>query len=479
MAATLQAIVSGGTVTLTNGSPYSLLGATGMGAAGIHRVTAQGPSQDGDTDLGYRLASRDIELTVGFQATTDALLDGYRDTLTDTFKPLLATPINLRYTRDDGEVRQVDCFTMDKVKIDQIKEHRPAHYHKATIHLRAAEPSWYKVAPGTVTVTGTVGIGGNWWLAGGVIGTAQVLMHGGTPTQGEVWSYAGSVPHSSTWTLAFRSAKETPGTAETYAFHVDNNDSLSEIDVSFLAGSASGAGYYAGGSSYFYPLGSAFMPAGTANYFVRHDPNGNMTSEDGLPIAGNDLYNTTQPGYFVGYTVPIGGTARRWRSDSTNTASSRWTPAIPLYALYSPGLTGPQIGALDAYMAGINGGTIGQVAAIAYEGDLPEYPVISLRGPITGPVVTNLATGDTLDFGAITIGAGTTYIIDTRHGVKTVLAGTVNKRGELTKESDIGTWHLVPGPEAANGVNLIAAYGSNIGTATQIKIVYYDRFSSY
>ena len=197
---------------------------------------------------------------------------------------------------------------------------------------------------------------------------------------------------------------------------------------------------------------------------------------DGLPVFGTDWFNRV---YVNLGNVPISGTARRWRSNANNDAGSRWAGTITHYALYSPGLNETQIAALAEYMSGINGGTIGQIAAVAYEGNLPEFPVISIRGPISSPIITNLTTGHTLDFGTITIGAGTTYVIDTRYGYKTILAGTVNKRSELSDDSDLGDFHLAPNPTAPNGVNSVAAYGNNIGTATQISVVYYNRFTSY
>lgn len=477
MAFTLQAIVGSTTVTLTDGNPFELLSARGMGGAPVRRVTQQGPAQDGDTDTGYRLQPREIELAIGFKASTDAALDAHRDTLMGVFRPLTGTPVNLRATRDDAEVRQIDCHTIGEIKIDLLPEHRPGHYHRATVRLRAPDPAYYELAPGTVTVTGTVGVAGSWWLAGGAIGSAQVMMSGGTPAQGSVWSYAGTIADSGSYTLAFRSGQES-GTASgsvTYAFAVDNTDGGEDFSFSatlnYDSATRYGVGYLGA-----YSVGTSFMPSGTTNYFFRHDGSAQMTSADGLPLAGKNRFNNIVIGVAL---LPISGTARRWRSNASGASGSYWNAAIPLYALYSPGLTGAQIAALDAYMSGVNGGTIGQVAAVAYEGNLPEFPTINIRGPISSPVITNLTTGHTLDFGTITIGAGTTYVIDTRYGYKTVTAGTVNKRGELSSDSDLGEFHLAPNPTAPSGVNSIAMYGNNIGTATQIQIVYYNRFTSY
>lgn len=485
MAFNLQAIQGSTTVSLTDGNPFSLLSARGMGGAPVRRVTQQGPAQDGDTDKGYRLQPREIELAIGFKASTDAALDAHRDTLMGVFRPLTGTPVNLRATRDDDEIRQIDCHTIGEIRIDLLPEHRPGHYHRATVRLRAPDPAYYELAPGTVTVTGTVGVAGNWYLAGGAIGSAQVMMSGGTPAQGEAWSYAGTIATEDSYTLAFRATK-VAGTIEhtpQYAFYVETG-AVPNNDVAFGARLVSGVTFYGVGLDTAVQVGTAFMLTGTTNYFWRHIGTAPSADEYGFAETNVDLlYNITSVGNRVivssAWEWPISGTARRWRSDGENTANSRWGGTIPLYALYSPGLSYAQMAALDAYMSGVNGGTIGQVAAVSYGGNLPEFPVINIRGPISSPLITNLTTGHTLDFGTITIGAGTTYIIDTRYGYKTVTAGTVNKRGELSSDSDLGEFHLAPNPTAPSGVNSIVMYGNNIGTATQIQIVYYNRFTSY
>src|SRR3972149_5969161 len=100
MAFGLQAIVGATTVSLSDGNPFSLVGATGMAGAAVRRVVAQGAAQHGDTDKGYRLNPRELEVTIGFQASTDAALDAHRDTLTSIFKPLTSTPAYFGVRRD-------------------------------------------------------------------------------------------------------------------------------------------------------------------------------------------------------------------------------------------------------------------------------------------------------------------------------------------------------------------------------------------
>jgi hypothetical protein len=128
-------------------------------------------------------------------------------------------------------------------------------------------------------------------------------------------------------------------------------------------------------------------------------------------------------------------------------------------------------------MAGAASGSVNQILSIPYDGNSPDYPTISITGPITGASILNTSTGDVLDFGTVAIGAGTTYVINTNPVYRTVLYGTVSKRGELSSNSDLDTWSIVPSPIAAGGTNTIAVTGTNTGTATQVSIVYYNRYA--
>lgn len=484
--ATLTATVGSTTITLadtsTSGNTYRMRSATGMAGVFVRRVTSRGPAQNGETDLGYRLEPRDLELVIGFRATTDAILDGYRDQLMSVFKPLPTTPINLKYTRDDGGVRQLDVYTRGELQIELVAGHRPGHYHEATIPLRNAPAVYYDPTPGTVSVTGAAGTAADWYLAGGAIGTAQVMMSGGTPAQGATWSYAGSIPHTTGWTLAMRATRETLTAGTTYAFYVDNSEGFSgEMDVNMLQGSVTdySPNYYAGTPIPLYPLGTAFMATGIANYYVRHDANG-IDVGYGVDPAVKDAYHRGLDTYvtpvFSAYR-PIGGTARRWRSDATNTAASRWGGTVYLYALYSPALSYAQMAALDVYMAGGIGGTTYTYLVLPYAGDLPDYPEISITGPISSPGIFNNSTGELLSFSTVTIGAGTTYVIDTRPGYQTVLQGAVNKRPELDAWSDLGTWHITP--DTASGNNVVYLSGTATSGATKLQIVYRNRYQSF
>jgi hypothetical protein len=492
MAFSLTATVGSTTVNLSNRSPFAFRTLRGAGGVDIRRVTIQGPAQDGDTDRGYRLGPRDLELVVVFTATTDALLDGYRDTLTQFFKPLVSTPVGLTMTLDNGNVRQLDVYPRGEspVKITLTPELRPSHTHQAIISLRAPDPAWYNPTQGSISVVGTSLTAAQWYYAGGAIGSAQAVEFGTAPTQGQVWTYAGTPGTVSSYelqtgggyTVAFRSGKEAV-TAGKYAFFAGSASGTPSASFSTngtigyaLGIDHVGAHEYGGLSA-----GTSFMPAsGTNNYFVSMKTyvEGSGYVEAGAQrgtasfnsgFSGQDIVPTTE--------YNIGGTVRRWRSNGANDAASRWTEALTRYAVYVPALLPDQISALNTYMSLSDSSTDAQTLPIAYNGNLPEYPTISITGPVTNPSVTNLTTSETLDFGTITIGAGTTYIINTHPQYRTVYAGTVNKRRELSQDSDLDSFHI--SPSAVGGTNVFYLNGTAMGTATQFQVLWYDRYTSF
>ena len=120
-----------------------------------------------------------------------------------------------------------------------------------------------------------------------------------------------------------------------------------------------------------------------------------------------------------------------------------------------------------------------QTKTINYTGSWKSYPhLIRIYGQITSPVITNLATGEKLDFTGVTIADGDYYDIDLRYSYKTVKDKTgVNKIADLTTDSDLSSWHLAAMPEISDGNNAIHATGTSINSNTEILIQYYDRFS--
>jgi len=122
--------------------------------------------------------------------------------------------------------------------------------------------------------------------------------------------------------------------------------------------------------------------------------------------------------------------------------------------------------------------TLNQTTVISYVGNWLAFPYrIRIVGPITSACITNLATGEVLDFDGVTIDAGHYYDIDCRYSQKTVVDdGDVNKIADLTSDSDLSTWHLAPDPDAAGGQNDITVTGSAVTEATTVYVQWFDRF---
>ena len=114
---------------------------------------------------------------------------------------------------------------------------------------------------------------------------------------------------------------------------------------------------------------------------------------------------------------------------------------------------------------------INQTQAVINAGNYKAYPTVILYGPISSPVVTNLTTGEKLDFTGTNIGGGQVWTIDCRYGYKTVKDQTGgNQIAGLTLNSDLATFHLNAG---ANSINVT---GGAISGTTQAAVQFYSRY---
>lgn len=133
----------------------NFLGDQGFGMAPMQRITQRGPLQQGDTDVGYRLDPRIIQLPLLVEAMTmDA---GYtaRKGLLKIFTPANGAGI-LRITTDLYD-RAILVVPMGGLDFNQDPQ---SGYHiRTVVQLRAADPTWYDPtivnAAQTPTITGT------------------------------------------------------------------------------------------------------------------------------------------------------------------------------------------------------------------------------------------------------------------------------------------------------------------------------------
>lgn len=123
---------------------------------------------------------------------------------------------------------------------------------------------------------------------------------------------------------------------------------------------------------------------------------------------------------------------------------------------------------------------IDATVSLSYSGSWYEYPVITIFGPGTNFTVTNLTTGDILDFPTLVLTSGEYVQIDLRYGAKSVVDDTgANVIGELSSDSDLSTWRLVPSPIASSGANSINfSVASDATEETGVRINYYNRYTA-
>ena len=90
---------------------------------------------------------------------------------------------------------------------------------------------------------------------------------------------------------------------------------------------------------------------------------------------------------------------------------------------------------------------------VANAGDVATWPIFTITGPVTGPVITNSTTGQKLQFSpSFTVGAGQTLVIDTDQ--RAVTLDGVSRSGELV------TREWFPLPPARSGSTTITFSGS-------------------
>lgn len=125
---------------------------------------------------------------------------------------------------------------------------------------------------------------------------------------------------------------------------------------------------------------------------------------------------------------------------------------------------------------GIGASTIDLSNQLNYAGTFRSFPQIRITGPITNCIIGNDTTGEVLDFTGFTISGGDWRDIDCRYGYKTVKdSAGANKISELTKQSDLATFHIADNDEVGSGINSIRVRGTGITAVTKIDITYFIR----
>ena len=136
----LDVIISGTVYSISDGTYCEHLGHDGVGMMPSHRLTQRGAQQHGVTDLGFRGDPRFVQLALLIKATSKSDYWTRRTALLNLFKPT-DDPLKLRFTLENGDVRQLDCQYVSDMSLGS--QQRTVCAHAVGVTLRAADPSFY------------------------------------------------------------------------------------------------------------------------------------------------------------------------------------------------------------------------------------------------------------------------------------------------------------------------------------------------
>lgn len=133
-------VVSGTAYSISDGVRCQHLGHDGVGMLPSHRLRQRGAMQHGVTDLGFWADPRTVSLVLLVEGTSLSDMWTRRATLLNLFKPS-DSGISLRFTLDNGDVRQLDCHHAGGLTMGSQDKMR--YTQKVGVMLSAADPSFY------------------------------------------------------------------------------------------------------------------------------------------------------------------------------------------------------------------------------------------------------------------------------------------------------------------------------------------------
>jgi hypothetical protein len=226
-----------------DGNTYGLFGATspiktvfldGAGVPPVRRILEKSPLQHGALDRGFRYDTRKMTLQLLLHDLSLAQVDNLRDTLAKIFSST-ETALKLRATRDDGGVRQIDCYLdgfMDFAMTEQLGASQ-----KVSIPLVAPDPLWYNptqqsstttfgTSPKTIVIPLT-GLTGEDWPIIDVTGpvTALNVSHA---LPGDTILFSTAIPSGETFRIDLRPGYKTVRRTS------DNANRLSYVNPSYI-----------------------------------------------------------------------------------------------------------------------------------------------------------------------------------------------------------------------------------------------------
>lgn len=230
MAYNVQFIVGSTTYEMFDGNPFWVTALSGVGISGVLRLESRAALQNGVTDLGYQQTAGMLYAEIHIHGATKAATDGHRDTLAGILRPRANTPIKVRVTRDDGEVRQIDTYLVGNADFPAARGQRFGGGQIVLVQLKAPNPTWYDPTLVNVGFESVAGGTEGWqipaevpWVqqSGDIIDTTETVNYGGTApvypeivitgpcddpvitnnTTNETLEFVGSLLNGETWTV--------------------------------------------------------------------------------------------------------------------------------------------------------------------------------------------------------------------------------------------------------------------------------------
>lgn len=466
---------------------------TGMGLPPIEYVTQRGPFQHGETPLGFRLNPRYIQYIIRQQ---DCSRQGYwdlRSVLLDTLRPNrqiypTLTPGTLRKILPNGEKRDINVFIESGLEFSPRQTDAWDEWGLTeTIRFVAHDPLFFN--PIETEVSYELEIGDS--LVFGVDESTEktnLMTNPSFETGTTGWSSANTI--SRTDDIAYvglSSMKIEYVSSQTLASYditlpTESENYVMQARVYVPTGWSGGAiwlrtsgfslssetvrhVWWANGpglniwtfiDSY---IGIGADSAGTIEIYTdKAATGGDIVYVDAVMVEEDSSY-VGHP-YFDGSVNWAYWNGTEHASTSTQTPPSKDNPVTQLIL--------PTTFAADA---------INEIVDIEYTGTWLTYPEIVINGPISYPVITNLATNEKLMMN-IEVEEGQSIIFDLRYGHKSVTDRYGNNYiAYLAPESDLATFHIAPEPEAEDGVNSVWVAGS-LGKpgVTGVVITYNTRY---
>lgn len=184
----------------------------GVGLPLITRLLDKSPLQHGAVDRGYRIEPRVMTLHLAI----DGDADNQRDRLAGIFSPT-DEPLTLKCTRDDLQIRYIDCFTQGA--LDFPMSSRVGDLQQVDIELVAPNPAFYDASLVTDTASltdstvnvdlDTTGITFQDWpvidITGPVASGSSFIHYPGT----QQITLASAIPSGETFRFDFREGHKT------------------------------------------------------------------------------------------------------------------------------------------------------------------------------------------------------------------------------------------------------------------------------